>query len=184
MPLSPTELSEKDSKISRPEISARSLVGQLNWLSGISRPYISFYVYHISRKISKMKVRAVTLLNKIITHIKSEENRICFPNLDLNTVKLIVYTDACFNNLPDGGRPGGYIIFITDHQNRCSPLVWNSSKIKRVVRPTLAAETLALNEGCETAIYISKILEEILVFERIPIIVITDNKPLYKWQTR
>lgn len=39
-------------------------------------------------------------------------------------------------------------------------------------------ETLALNEDCETAIYICNILEEILALNRIPIIDIKKNKSL------
>ena len=41
------------------------------------------------------------------------------------------------------------MIFLTDFHRKCCPLIWNSSKVKKVVRSTLAAETLAHNEGCE-----------------------------------
>ena len=58
-------------------------------------------------------------------------------------------------------------------------MIWNSSKVERVVRSTLAAETLALNEGCETALYLSQILEEILHLEYIPSTCLKDNKSLY-----
>ena len=52
-------------------------------------------------------------------------------------------------------------------------------QVKRVVGSTLAAETLALNEGCETALYLSQISGEILYLEHIPITCITDNNLLY-----
>ena len=87
--------------------------------------------------------------------------------------------DASSNNLPDGGSQGGHVIFLTDIHNKCCSLIWNSSKVKRVVNSTIAVETLALNEGCETAMYLSQILGEILHLEHIPIIWITDNKLLY-----
>ena len=49
-----------------------------------------------------MEVRDVILLNEIIKRIKSEENQTCFPSLEISeTVKLVVYTDANFDNLPD-----------------------------------------------------------------------------------
>lgn len=41
------------------------------------------------------------------------------------------------------------------------------------------ARTLALNEGCETTIYVLKILE-VLKIEKIPICAITDNKLLHE----
>ena len=54
-------------------------------------------------------------------------------------MKLIVYHDASYANLQDG-----FIIFVTDH-NECkaSPIAWQSRKLKRVVKSTLAAETLS-----------------------------------------
>ena len=44
---------------------------------------------------------------------------------------------------------------------------------------TLAAETLVLNEGCKTALYLSRIPGEILHLEQMPITCITDTKSLY-----
>ena len=72
--------------------------------------------------------------------------------------------DASFNNLPDGGSQGGHIIFLTDIHNKCCSLIWNSSKAKRVVNSTIAVETLALNEGCETAMYLSQYLEKFSIW--------------------
>ena len=95
-----------------------------------------------------MKIRDVIKLNKVVKCVKNEKNQILFPTLDPNTIKLPLYTDASFNNLPDGGSQGGHI-FLTNFQNKCCPLIWNSSKVKRVVRSTSAAEKLALNEGLQ-----------------------------------
>ena len=178
--LTTNQLTEKDLKIPQEDISAvRSLVGQLNWLSGISRPEISFDTCNISTKVNNMKIRDVIELNKVVKRVKNEKNQIFFSTLDPNTIKLVLYTDASINNLLHGGSQGGHIIFLTDFLNKCCPLIWNSSKIKRVLRSTLAAETLALNEGCETALYLSQILAEILHLEHIPSTCLTDNKPLY-----
>ena len=44
-------------------------------------------------------------------------------------------------------------------------MYWNSSKIKRVVRSTVAAETLSLSDGCngcDIAICINRLVSEIL----------------------
>ena len=59
--------------------------------------------------------------------------------------KLVVYTDASYENLPDGvSSAGGNIIFIVGENNRCCPISWCSNKIKRVVKSTIAAEALSL----------------------------------------
>ena len=80
-----------------------------------------------------------------------------------------------YNNFPDGRSNGGQIIFLTSNGNKYCPLVWNSIKVKRPLRFTLAAEAIALNEGCESAIFIPKILELLKIGE-IPLLAITDNK--------
>ena len=166
--LTTNQLTEKDLKIPQEGILAvQSLVGQLNWLSGISRPDISFDTCNISTKVNNMKVQDVIELNKVVKCVKNEKNQILFPTLDPNTIKLVLYTDVSFNNLLDSGSQGDHKIFLTNFHNKCCPLIWNSSKIKRVVCSTLAAETLALNEGCETVLYLSQILGVILHLEHI-----------------
>ena len=126
-----------------------------------------------------MKIQNVIELNKVVKHVKNEKNQIFFPSLDPNSIKLALYTDASFNNLSDSVSQRGHIIFLTDFHNKCCPLIWNSSKVKRVVRSTLAAETLALNGGFETALYLFPILGEILHLEHVPITWIADKKSLY-----
>ena len=44
-------------------------------------------------------------------------------------------------------------IFVTDDKSNTCPLCWNSFKIKRVIRSTIAAETLSLSDGCDVAMY-------------------------------
>ena len=56
---------------------------------------------------------------------------------------------------------GMFLWFLCDDNNKCCPLSWNSSRIRRVVRSTIGAETLSLIEGCDTALYISEMVSEI-----------------------
>ena len=97
------------------------------------------------------------LTKKVVKCVKNKKKQILFPTLDLNLIKLVLYTDANFSNLPDGGNQGGHIIFLTQSHSKCCPLIRNSSKVKRVVHSTLTAEALTFNEGCETALYLSHI---------------------------
>ena len=52
---------------------------------------------------------------------------------------------------------GGHIVFLCDSSDRCCLLTWSSTKLKRVVRSTLAAETLSLVDSSDTAIYLLKL---------------------------
>ena len=58
----------------------------------------------------------------IIRKVKTSCCFIQFPKLALNTVKLQLFTDASFNNLPNRGSQAGQITFLTDPKNRTSPL--------------------------------------------------------------
>ena len=50
---------------------------------------------------------------------------------------------------------------MADDSMKCAPLVWASRKIKRVVRSTLGAETLAAMDAADTAYLISKVFLEL-----------------------
>ena len=120
-------------------------------------------------------------VNKIIKNVKKSKNGINSPQLNLNNIKLHLFIDASFDNLPNGGSQTGQIIFLTDDKSNICPLYWNSSKIKRVVRSTIAAETLSLSEGCDIAMYINKLVSELLFHDgkELNIIAYTDNQSLY-----
>ena len=54
---------------------------------------------------------------------------------------------------------------------------WNSAKVKTEVRSTIAAEALSLQEGLETAVYLTIITELLPKQDNLlPILEIVDNK--------
>ena len=142
----------------------RSALGQLNWLAGISRPEISFDICEASTKVKNATVSDLLGINKLIKLVKEEKTHIKFPKLNLDHLCLKVYTDASFNNLPNGGSQGGRIVFLCDESNNYCLLSWNSTRIKRVVPLTLAAETLSLVDGCETALYLLDVVRSVSMF--------------------
>ena len=77
---------------------------------------------------------------------------------NLKDMKLSVFSDASHANLPDGKSSGmGFLIFLsTGYQpgrdSPCSLLSWASSKLRRKVTSTLAAETFSLLAALEQAI--------------------------------
>ena len=53
----------------------------------------------------------------------------CFAKLKyLNTLKIELFTDVCFNNLPNDGSQAGQIIFITDSKNHTWSMYWTHQK--------------------------------------------------------
>jgi hypothetical protein len=58
-------------------------------------------------------------LNKIAKHVKSDSLPLLFPRINLETLKLVVYTDSSFCNNDDLSSQLGYIIFLTDSTGLC-----------------------------------------------------------------
>ena len=101
--------------------------------------------------IKNARVSDLLHANKLLLRMKSDQVSIkLFDIGNTEEMKLIAYHEASFANLQDRGSQGGIIIFVTD-QNECkaSPIAWQSRKLKRVVKRTLAAETLFQVEASE-----------------------------------
>ena len=158
----------------------RGAIGRLNWVAGITRPEISFYTCEISTRIKTAKVADIIVINKVIKFIQSTPSSITFPRLQTNTATIKLFADASYNNLPNGGSQGGFLIFITDNNHSSCPVAWNSTKVKRVAKSTLAAEALALSERCDAAFWVSELAKEAgLIKADQTIKAYTDNRSLY-----
>ena len=160
------------------EKQLRTLIGQLNWIASQTRPDLSYDVLQLSVKVNKATVETLILANKIVRKLKSQKSYIVFPKLNTVT-KLILYSDASYANLPDGfSSSGGYIIFLSDENDIYCPIAWSSTKIKRVVKSTLAAEAHALLDGLDAAYCIQRLLDEIFLKRKLKIHAFVDNKSL------
>ena len=164
----------------------RSLVGQINWLSTQSRPDLSFDALELSCNMSNPRVEHILQANKCLKKISMSECYMQFPNLgDLRKVHLVALSDASHANLPDGfSSAGGFIIFLVGENGRSCPLAWESKKIRRVVKSTLAAESLAASDAADVAYYLGCLLSEILLGVTdgnvIPIVSYVDNYSIFE----
>ena len=158
----------------------RGIVGQISWACGMSRPDVAFDCCVLSTAQSKPTIKDLKEANKSVRDMKSNNFDLRFPALHIPSIHLAVYSDASFGNLKDGSSQGGYIIFLADQNRNCAPVSWSSKKLKRVVRSTLAAETLAAMDALDSAFLIARILSELLSEEKNrEIRVYTDNKSLH-----
>ena len=164
----------------------RTLIGQLNWLCINTRPDIAYDVLELSCDLKKPKVSNLIKANKVLKKVKLNQCNLYFPKLgNLNNINIITYSDASHANLPDGtSSAGGFIIFLQGENGNSCPIYWESKKIKRIVRSTLAAETLASSESIETSYYVKNLLIGILNktenYKDFHIIAHVDNKSLYE----
>ena len=99
--------------------------------------------------------------------------------MSLESLQLLLYSDTSFNNLPDGGSQGGYIVFLCDKLSNSIPIAWSLTRFKHVTRSTLAAKTLALTDGCDTAFLITNLITDILQIQTISVTSRTDSQSLH-----
>lgn len=119
-------------------------------------------------------------MNKIVKNVKGNTHCITFPSLDLSSTHVVMFSDASFNNHPNGSSQGGYIVMIVDKHNQSCPISWKSNKVRRIARSTLAAETLVFTDGCDAAYFINQLAQEAqIVSSDSQILTYTDNKSLH-----
>ena len=157
----------------------RQLVGRINWAVQGSRPDMAFELIDLSTKLKQANVEDLTRASKCVNHLKLNVSVVCFRRLSWRGEwRIVLFTDAAWANLENCGSVGGHICFVEDCEGYMCPISWNANKIKRVVRSTLAAEMLSLQQGLEDALYARAILTDLLqkTPDNIPIVAYVDNK--------
>ena len=181
IPISPSRLSQKNAKLTSEELALlRSLVGQANWIASQTRPDISYDVLELSMCLSRQpEVRHLIQANKLVRKIKANDFALKFSKIDSDEeLKLVVYADASHANLPDGASStAGHLVFIAGG-DKASVLSWRSSKIKRVVRSSTAAESLALSDALDDALFLREMIGE-LIGKKLQIHANIDNNNLH-----
>ena len=127
----------------------------------MTRTDLAFGTLDICTSQKYSKVEDIIKANKLLKLAKEERLKLTFPKLtSLEDIKLIVYQDASFGNLSDEESQGGFIIFLCDKSGTWCLISWSLKRIKRVVKSTLAAETLSLVEATDNAYLIVNLLSE------------------------
>lgn len=131
-----------------------------------------------------LSVRSRFLNTKIIKHLKRTPHlKLNYPNLDLSSLHIFVYSDLSFQNNRDYASQLGYIIVLADQSNRCAIIQYSSHKSKRVVRSSMAAETLAFSDAFDNAFIIKHDLQRMLG-RALSLLMLTDSKILFDVLTR
>lgn len=68
--------------------------------------------------------------------------------LDLNSLKILVFSYVGLSYFNNGSRQGRYIIFVYYNNKNTAPPIWNSAKIKSTFLSILVPKTLSHSEVC------------------------------------
>ena len=145
----------------------RQCAGQLAWVSNSTRPDQAFLSSYLQGMQDKGTVSHVQLYNKAIREMK--QNKVClkFPSdVTIESWRIMAISDAGWGTRGNGESQGGYILCLTNSAMleqkpaTCWIVDWSSKKLRRAVRSSVAAETLAGQNGLDAIEMFQALLEE------------------------
>ena len=173
----------------------RGGVGSLGWFVDHCCPQLSFQLAELRRKQASPTVQDLLKLNKVIRAAKVIESKIKIRSIPVEHLRFMGVHDAAHANLEGGASQQGHLILavhasITNCRVPVSVLSWQSKKIKRVVRSSLAAETCSMSTCQEHLDWMRTMWEQMTRGEFVlenyeqfltarPSILVTDCKSLY-----
>ena len=129
-----------------------------------SRSFCFDHLNELSNSVvNHATVQHILWANKVLENEQIKSVTLTFPCMEnLMQCKLVVYSDASYNNLENGSSQGGFCIFLQHSNGNLSLNLWQSKKICWMVKSTMAAETLALVEAAEASCWLSNLIPELL----------------------
>ena len=132
----------------------------MSCLTGISCPDLFFKNWMMNTWQAKATITELIKANKVLTSSKNHQYKKTFSILAYTSLTLTVFQDASFRNMSDGRGQGGFIILLADGRSNSNSLIWVSRRIERLVKATLAAETLSLAGTAKNAFLLANYIEE------------------------
>ena len=130
-------------------------------------------------QIVNPKEKDAKALNKRIQwQINNPTRGLHFVQLDLTSLKFVIFTDASFANNYDLSSQVGFVITLVDSDNKANIIHWSSIKCKRITRSVLASELYAKVHGFDVGAVLKSTMECVLA-QSVPMIFCTDSKSLY-----
>jgi hypothetical protein len=168
----------------------RRVVGELLWVSLMTRPDLSFEVNSLSSNISQATIKDLKDAGRLIDKAKMHPVSLNFTKLgNKDELKIRIFTDASFCNQNNKLRSTeGRVILLESNDSKKSNLFsWKTKKISRICRSVKGAETRALENGLDEAVHYARMIKEIFEGEvnlkkpkQINVEALTDNKGLWE----
>jgi len=148
------------------------------YIASVCQPEASFDLSFAAQVINPVEDDTKALSKRLNWQIENATRGLKFVKLDINTLKLLAFTDASFANNKDLSSQIGYVLVLSDGSNKANIIHWSSIKCKRVTRSVLASELYGMTHGFDIGTAIKSTLDKVLQVN-IPLVLCTDSKSLY-----
>ena len=116
---------------------------------------IIFAIFELNSATKNATINHLKQANKVLKNVINLKVILTFPQMqNLDECSLATYSDSSYNDVDNGGSQEGFIIFLSDRTRRLFPIMWQSKRIRQVLKSTMAAETLALVYATESFVLI------------------------------
>ena len=152
----------KVNDLERKEI--RRVVGELLWVSLMTRPDLSFDINQLSTRITTATIKDLKDAQRLVYKAKLDPISLNFTRLgNKDDQKIKLFTDASFNNQENKLRSTEGRVLLLESKSSCKANIfsWKTKKIARVCRSVKGAETRALENGLDEAIHFARMTKEI-----------------------
>jgi Reverse transcriptase (RNA-dependent DNA polymerase) len=157
----------------------RSHRAKVSWICH-TRPAVCYFANNSAqvteRTFSPVNVKS---FNAVLENLrKTADHKLDFQHLDINTLRIVAYSDASFANNADLSSQLGFVIFLSDASRKCNVFNYRSYKSRRVTRSVLGGEILAFADAFDCAYTLRKDIEKMLG-RKVPLSLLTDSKSLF-----
>ena len=99
-------------------------------------------------------MRHLKEVNKLVKMFKSEKINMAYLKLGhVAGWKIMIFADGAHASLPDKvSSSGGHIVFLVDENRSNCPCILSSYKIQRIVRSSLLAEAMTMQDSVECSV--------------------------------
>ena len=150
----------------RPSAHCRAKLGEVGWLACQLLAPPCFEVSRLQQNVVTATVQDLVDCNKLIRRAKNCEQHVHIPCLRLDELVVGAVSDAFHGNVRDGASQAGWMVLLMNPEVQKGVgsvfcVAYASHRIRRIVRSTLAAETMGLATAVESGDYVRACLMEL-----------------------
>ncbi len=148
------------------------------YIATMCQPEAAFDLSFAAQIVNPKEKDAKALNKRIQWQIDNPTRGLHFVQLDLTSLKFVIFTDASFANNYDLSSQIGFVVTLVDSDGKANIIHWSSIKCKRITRSVLASELYAMVHGFDVGAVLKSTMECVLE-QSVPMILCTDSKSLY-----